>query len=293
MMAGAAMAGAAALGGCRALFGARERLPYDDTLADRLWMWGHHRDFFLKSKKTRDRIPKAARIDMADACIDFGIPNCCCIRCGNRPEKSELPEYMPQFRRLKRFAWSVTDSAAEPFDEKVEMGFRLADEYPNLTHFWMDDYFYEGENSFMQPMEKLVAMKERLVARGMRLASVIYADDNGFKEQFRETLDLCDEVSCWIWQGKNTGQMLDYIRRLRDFTRRPILLGIYMYDFGGNVQMTAERMEGQLRSVERLIDEKALSGLIFHCTPLVGLDIDAVKISRAWISANRGRRIAS
>jgi hypothetical protein len=66
-----------------------------------------------------------------------------------------------------------------------------------------------------------------------------------------------------------------------------------MYDFGGNVQMTAERMEGQLRSVERLIDEKALSGLIFHCTPLVDLDIDAVRISRAWIKANRGRRIAS
>ena len=82
------------------------------------------------------------------------------------------------------------------------------------------------------------------------------------------------------------------IRQLRDFTRRPILLGIYMYDFGGNVQMSASRMEGQLKSVERLLDERALSGLIFHCTPLVDLDIDAVRISRAWIRANRERRIA-
>ena len=288
---GVSAAGALAIGGCRFPFGTSERLPYENVLADRLWMWGHHRDFFLKSKKDREGIAHETRIDQADACISFGIPNCCCIRCGNRPEKAELPEYMPQFRRLKRFAWSITDSAAEKFDEKVEIGFRLADEYPNLTHFWLDDYFYEDENSHMQPFEKLVAVKERLTERGMRLACVIYGDDNGFKESFRPTLNLCDEVSCWVWNGKNIGAMADYIRRLRDFTARPVLLGLYMYDFGGNRQMRAEPMERQLRFVERLLDDRALSGLIFHCTPLVDLDLDAVRISREWIKANRERRI--
>ena len=69
-----AMAGGAALmGGCRCpLCGCGERVPYGDTIGDRLWMWGHHRDSFksLKGKKENYNLPYDTRIDMAAACKD-------------------------------------------------------------------------------------------------------------------------------------------------------------------------------------------------------------------------------
>ena len=47
-----AMAGGASLAaGCRCPFGGcGERVPYGDTIGDRLWMWGHHADSFASMK---------------------------------------------------------------------------------------------------------------------------------------------------------------------------------------------------------------------------------------------------
>ena len=43
--------GAALMAGCRCPFcGCCERVPYGDTIGDRLWMWGHHADSFASMK---------------------------------------------------------------------------------------------------------------------------------------------------------------------------------------------------------------------------------------------------
>ena len=106
-IAGAAAVGGAALtGGCRCLLcGGGERVPYGDTIGDRLWMWGHHADAFASMKddpKEQYNLPFDRRIDMADACREMGIPGCFVVRWRKLPTKEDLPTYMRQFEQTKR-----------------------------------------------------------------------------------------------------------------------------------------------------------------------------------------------
>ena len=71
--------------------------------------------------------------------------------------------------------------------------------------------------------------------RGMKLGVVLYSDANGVKSEFREVLDICDEVTFWFWNGKNVGGIEAQVAKLRAMIGpdKPVLLGQYMWDFGG------------------------------------------------------------
>ena len=53
--------------------------------------------------------------------------------------------------------------------------------------------------------------------------------------------------------------------------------------------MSGRDMERQLAAASRLLSQKAIHGAIFHCTPLVDMNLDAVNAARAWIKANASR----
>ena len=204
-LAGSAAAAAGfAFGGCATCAGcAKERVPYGDTIGDRLWMWGHHAMSFASMKGSKEgyNLPYDRRIDMADACRSMNIPGCFVVRWRNLPTKDELPGYMTQFAETKRVGFSITDSAKETFDEKVRLGLAYADKMPNLTTLIMDDYWSSG--TYAQSYEHLVETKKELTARKLKLGVVLYSDANGVKAKFKDVLDLCDEVTFWFWNGKN------------------------------------------------------------------------------------------
>ena len=287
----AAVGGAAMFGGCRCPFGGNaERVPYGDTVGDRLWMWGHHPLSLMPYKdKPIYNIPPRRHIDMAAACADMNIPGCFVVRWRDLPRKAELPESMKQFKATKRVGFSITDSAAEVFDEKVRLGLEFADRMPNLTTLVMDDY-WSGVKQ--QSVDHLWKTKERLAGKNLRLGVVLYSDANGVKAEFKDVLDVCDEVTFWFWNGKNVGTIESQIAKLKDLVghEKPILLGQYMYDFGGKKPLPGKDMETQLAATSRLLSQKAIEGVIFHCTPLVDTDLDAVKVSRAWIRENASRK---
>ena len=118
--------GCAALGGCRSFGGSGiDRVPYGDTIGDRLWMWGHHAMSFASMKGAKEgyNLPYDRRIDMADACRDMGIPGCFVVRWRNLPVHADVPEYMKQFKDMRRVGFSITDSAPESFADKVRLGY--------------------------------------------------------------------------------------------------------------------------------------------------------------------------
>lgn len=289
------LAGAGALTGgcCTCSRGPHERLPYGDTIGDRLWMWGHHAMSFASMKNSKEgyNLPYDRRIDMADACKAMNIPGCFVVRWRNLPTKDELPEYMKQFTGTKRIGFSITDSAKEPFDEKVRLGLEYADRMPNLTTLIMDDYFCHG-GKFLRAGTELSSIHDKLAMRGMKLGVVLYSDANGVKPEYREVLDICDEVTFWFWDGKNVGGIEAQVAKLRTMIgpAKPVLLGQYMWDFGGKKPMPEAAMANQLEQTSRLLARKEISGVIFHCTPLVDMNLAAVNVSREWIRENASRK---
>ena len=292
-------AGAAALmAGCRTAptdCGVPSLRPsYKPELRDRFWTWGHH-----PATLPWNILPQAPGnevLDLAEANERLGVPNVVVVRWRGYP-RAPFDDYVEQFRSLRRVAWSVVDSAKEPFDWKLRTAFDLKEsgKLPNLTTLFFDDYFHEGPRYEARrlPLPRLREVKRDMAARGLSLASVLYADTNGLHDKYKPALELCDEVSYWFWHRESIDFMEDSTYKCREFvgSEKSLLLGLYMWQFGKDAPMPAESMRRQLAVALKLLREGVVDGLVFHSTFLVGLGLDAIAVSRDWIVAHGDEKI--
>ena len=272
--------------------GGTRKIPYDDTLGDRFWMWGHnpylanviHEQLNLKGDKTLDKLEVRPNIEMADACRYMGISNVCAIMF--RDMDYELADYCQTLRGMKRVAWGVSDGDdTKTKEEKKRIADKASRLLPNLTTLYLDDYFCSDVSRYT--IDEIVELRGRQRLRGTDLAVVLYLDQNGVKEEYRKELELCETISLWMWEAKNLAQAEEGVRKCRAMVgkEKELLLGIYMWDFGGGEKpIPAETMKSQLAVAYKLLKEHTIDGLIFHCTPFVAFDLESIRICREWIA---------
>jgi len=285
---GTAMAaGAAALGGCKSVFGGASF--YGPTIRDRLWMWGHHSEMCHHSVKKGTQWP-GKTVEQAEGCRLMGIPNDCVVRWGNMP-KHPWGNYFDQFKDMKRISFSITDGAAGSVWDKMKIAFEeLQPAMPNLTGCFLDDFFVSDRLN--QKLDDLKKISDEVHAHALRLSVVLYSDQDGFKAEFKPKLDLCDETSLWFWKSSNIVTMADNVKRCREFIgpEKDLLLGLYMWDFTLAAPVPAERMEMQLSYARKFLADRTVTGLIFHPSFAAALDVPAVKLSKEWIAAHGENR---
>jgi len=283
-------AGAAlALAGCR--MPAAERAdaqavepPYANTVRDRLWMWGHGGVAFDAPRVTNN-IPAGTVVEMNDACRDMGIPNVCVCRYAGLPKEEDCDAYLATFKDIRRIAFSVVDGADGTWRQKFELAKRLRKVHPKLGTVWLDDFF--TPQSLSRP-EDIHAFRRELDREGLRLATVLYPDQEGVKPEFKGLLDLCDQISVWTWHSKNIPAMKDDLRKVRDLVgpEKAILMGVYMWDFADEHAIPDELMHQQLATAHDVMFGGEVSGLLFHPTSIVRRPVRAVEIARKWIAEN-------
>ena len=284
---GLAAAGLGAAAGCRSLCG---QSFYGATIRDRLWMWGHHPDMSQRSVAKGAVWPGPA-VDQAEGCRLMGIPNNCVIRWGNKPAYP-WGDYFEQFKSLKRISFGIADASKGSVKDKMRLAFDvLQPTMPNLTGCFLDDYFCPADIG--QKGLDLRMVSDEVHAHGLRLSVVLYSDQNGFRKEYKRDLGLCDETSLWFWKSANIETMGDQVKRCREFIgpEKDLLLGLYMWDFGGRKPMSADLMARQLDAAGELLRQRIVCGLIFHCTILCDLGLPVVESARAWISEHGKDRI--
>ncbi|MCL2119267.1 MAG: hypothetical protein FWH27_12655 [Planctomycetaceae bacterium] len=101
----------------------------------------------------------------------------------------------------------------------------------------------------------------------------------------KATVEFFDVVSFWTWHATDLVVLEDNFKKFRELVPdKPTLLGIYMWDFGNSKPITMELMKLQLDFALEKFQQKQIEGMIFHCTPLVDLGLEAVDYSRKWIA---------
>jgi len=287
---GAASLGAAALalGSPTSIQAATDLRQYGPTLRDRLWMWGHGPG----TTNSLYNIPTGKNIDMA-AAIDFmGIPNVCVIRWMGKPEPP-FNEYVKQFRNTKRVAWSIIDGAEQSFEQKKQWAFELSEKMPNLVNLFLDDFFIgnagpqDGETIYPAhlSLKQLGELRKEMTHLKQKtdLSVVLYSKQ--LHPAIKHHIDYCDVVSFWTWDADDLNALEHNFRRYREIIPdKPTLLGIYMWDFGGAKPITMELMKVQLSFALEKFKRRQIDGMIFHCTPLCDLGLEAVEYSKRWIA---------
>lgn len=263
-------------------------IPYKAELRDRLWMWGHETDTI----QGHDKIPKGRAITQAEGIRHLGIPNNCVTRYKGKPE-GNFDEYVKQFTDTRRIAWSIIDDAPESYEEKKRAAFALAERFPKLTTIFLDDFFIgnakikKGQTEApahltIKEIRKLHA-ETRSQKSPLDLAVVFYTQQ--LDGDFGPHLQHCDVVGFWTWRAPELVDLESNFEKFRKVVPdKRVLLGIYMWDFGNAKPITNEMMKHQCEVGLRLFKEKQIEGMIFHCTPLCGLDLETVEFAKKWIA---------
>jgi hypothetical protein len=290
------LTGAATVSGLRGLsaFAAdkADGQKYGNALQDRLWMWGHESETIQGGHYA---VPIGKPILQADAVDSMGIPNNCVIRYLGAPAPP-FDEYVKQFKKTKRVAWSIIDGAPQPFEWKKKAAFALIDKMPNLTTLFLDDYFKGDavpketkEGTIESPADLTVSGIKKLHAevaaleRPIDLAVVVYS--NQLNPGIAKHIAFCDVVSFWTWKATDLVNLKDNFARYRKIVpSKRTLLGIYMWDFGNKKPVSLELMKIQCDFALKAFKSGQIEGMIFHCTPLVGAKLEAVDYARRWIS---------
>ena len=264
-------------------------------LGDNLWMWGHdtgHYDGPVNYARHDYKIPWSAPITMADACVEMGIPNCCVIRPGMPPPEDD---YLTQFSKLGGISWLLWKSTREYCLEK-------AVRIPNIKAFDLDDFFMEYPgveerpdgtkvrvNKGVMSLREIDETRRELSEKAghpVELRLVLYT------KQLSPTIipacEAVDTVLLWTWDGRDVKSMGTNVCRFRSLLPdKPILLGLYMWDFGGHKPIEREFMQSQLDLAAKLYGQGIIEGMIFHCTPLVNKHLEAVEMAREWIRRHK------
>lgn len=264
--------------------------PYNRTLRDRLWMWGHDSGS-LKSGYSIGE--KGTDIEPAAALEYMGIPNVCMVRFTGTP-LPPFDDYVKQFTHTRRLTWSIVDGAKNFTNEqKRQQALDLATRTPNLVGLDLDDFFIGDAipkpgatearaNLAVAELEK-VARERTVAGRRLDLSMVIYS--NQLHPSIAQHVDLVDTVYFWTWKARDLVNLEANFAKYRQIApQKPTLLGIYMWDFGEKKEIPIPLMEHQCRLALEWLKQGQIDGLIFHCTPLCGMKFEAVEWSRAWIA---------
>lgn len=263
---------------------------YENRLRDRLWMWGHDSGVY-DGPNGAYNIPLSTPISMADGIKYMGIPNVCVIRHG-------IPDdnYLTQFKEVKRIAWTLSMGSNESYKTLKNYVFSLRDRMPNLTGYFLDDFFRFSAKSLSDnnssgpapaalSMEEMKLLYDETLAykRHLDLAIVLYT--NQLHPSIQAVMKYVEVVSLWIWDGTDIQKIEENFKKYRSLVPdKPTLLGIYMWDFGGKKELNQNFMVKQLDYALHLYNEGQIEGMIFHCTPLVNKNLEAVEYAKEWIA---------
>lgn len=264
-----------------------------ETLRDHLWMWGHDSGVYDGPNGIENyNIPLSPPISMADGINYLGIPNVCVIRHG-----VGNPEYNKQFQNVKRIAWTLSMGSRDSYQSLKQYVFGLRDTMPNLTGYYLDDFFrfhekpgFDKESEIIPApaalsMDELKQLYDETLAykRRLDLAIVLYV--RLLCPAIKPYMKYVDTVSLWIWDGDDIGIIEKNFNKYRSLVPdKPTRLGIYMWDFGGKKEMEVSFMAKQLDFALKLYKEGQIDGMIFHCTPLCNKGLPAVEYAKKWIA---------
>lgn len=262
------------------------------TIRDKLWIWGqnpntHH------GRGNPWRLPGENRMTPLEGAYYLGVPNCCRVGMLGLPRPPFDQDAMA-LESLDRVVWSIlgdTHSGNEVYLDEV---LRIAKKNPNVVGAVMDDFICSPGRSEVYTPDKLQEYRKRLheeLSRRLDLWVVVYEYE--LDKPIKPFLDECDVITFWTWNADNLPMLEENYRRLRDIIGedKPVLMGCYMWDYGGAQPMPLDLMQHQLDVYYGWLKDKKIEGVIFCSNCIADLGLETVDLTRKWIREKGSEQI--
>lgn len=253
------------------------------TIRDLIWIWGNPGMTVPGSHTlaTYAQASPAQRAEMLD------VPNM--IMAGNGlPHNDREAEVLTQsVAHCPRLIWEIAADGGivgPPwnYDKTVARVCGLVDRYPHIQGVLLDDMSSVGIDHGFKP-EHIRQIRQLFPDEYARVAlwGVVYTM-NLDRENINDYVEELDVINLWTWHAKDVVDIeknLAHCERL--FPEKPIVLGLYLYDYGDGRRIPPEFLEKQCATALELAHARRIEGIVLLT---INNDPEAVAWTADWVA---------
>lgn len=249
---------------------------------DILWVWGNPE---METPGTHT-IATFAQASPAERARLLGVPNIILAGNGLPDDDRKAQALMRGVARAPRHVWEISpdgETAGPPFvyKETVDRIARLAERYPSIEGVLLDDMTSQMIKRGFKPAH-IRRIRERLSvqAPNVKVWGVVYTMNLDIPRLDTYIRQL-DVINLWVWHAKNIVDLEKNVARCeREYPGKPIVLGLYLYDYGQGRRMPQDLLEKQCETALALVRTGRIRGIVFLT---IKNDERAVQWTSNWI----------
>ena len=257
------------------------------TLRDHLWLWGMQVNH-LQGLKAHPFWEETSTLTTQQAIERTGIRNV--LIAGNLPLTKETMTQLPAAKRIIA-KWGMHERVDGRFRVVYERALsallqakELAAEDPRIESFLLDDFSTGTVEGGVTP-QHLADLQFENAARPPQLPLMATFYEMSLDDD--RQLPLLPYFAGFLnplWHAANIDKQKGYAERLGRLTgNKPLLMCIYVYDFGNLRKVSYDGMRRQLEVCEEMIRERSVYGVVILGTCMLDLDWEANKALYDWL----------
>jgi hypothetical protein len=266
------------------------------TIRDRFWLWGMKVNALQETSDFAALRFGTSTLTVDEAMRRTGVTNV--IVAGGLPLSEDTLAALPLAKRLL-CKWSLHrhDAAGAVIDyedclARLMDAKRLAAVDTRIDGFHLDDFSTGSLSAGARP-EHVQRLLYANAVSGPRvpLSTTIYHMSLEIPE-LPSFLPYFDQYLLPLWHADQIEALPSFVDRLGELSgRKPILLCLYVYDFGAGRHLPGELMRRHLEVAENLMLEQRVTGLCVCGTCMMDLDWEANHVLFDWLERSGGKAI--
>jgi len=242
------------------------------AIRDSLWLWGTR----VNALSEHYKFP-TSRMTVAGGLQVLGIDQA--MMCGLLPPAEE--EYAP-VAHCRNLLWEMSFDEGFSFKRPLAPILALHCAHPNVVGVLLDDFSTTEIKKGAKP--DLLAKMRDAMPGSLQLWVVIYSMSLDIPN-LPEYLEHVDGISFWVWHARDLPDLPEHVARCHELSgRKPMNVGLYLYDFGENRPLTTEQMAAQVGTGVKLLEAGECEGLCFLSSSIMDIGLESVEWTRRWVN---------
>ncbi len=257
---------------------------------DRIWVWGNP-EMAEPGTHTFETYAQAGPAERARL---LGAPNVILAGLGLPQDDAKAEAVTREAGQAPHLIWEIArDGEGEdrPFvyDQTLARLRKLCDRYPRIEGALLDDMSSVGIDHGLKP-EQIQGVRAALSSgqNPLKLWGVLYTM-NMDRPGITDYIHALDGIILAEWHAKKLPDLEKQVLRCRkEYPDKPILLCLYLYDYGENRRLPLDLLEGQCRTALKLLHSGDIAGMV----PLsITNDAETVSWFARWVNEVGGQTV--
>ena len=261
------------------------------VVRDIMWAWACPR-MTTEGEHTVATYAEASATRKAEL---LGVPNVVMAGAGLPEDLKQADTWTEQVSHCGRLIWEImADGKGGPpfvYEKKTEVVRKMVDKYDNVEGVLLDDMSTVMIGKGFKP-EHIRQIRKQLSGKyaSVDLWGVWYTmtfDKPGVNDYIKEL----DVIHLWTWHARDLVDLEKNVAHCEKlFPEKPIVVGVYLYDYGAGRRMPMDLLELQCETALKLAHAGRIEGIVFLT---ITNDAETVGWAADWIKRVGDQKLGS